>query len=154
MALTFNDFKKGTLLYRGNINEKLFFNGKQLFKLKSGEYFQRTDSHTLSAHGYLPKVEVYNINGNLVLAFLDDQTYTFVERVDVIENQTKEPFTGFENGKLYELQNGQTWKQMGGPYAPNHISSGYVKILNNNTMMVDNWDFFPQVILVSTGGRS
>lgn len=149
MALTYDDFKRGTLLYRGKLHERFYVNGTEYFELESSDHFRRTDWHHLPLTGFFPAIEVYRIDGRLVLAFLDNHFYTYVEQVKVVKSQTTESFTGFEPDKLYELQNGQTWQQTGGPFAPGHQSSGYVKIVNDEIMVVDNWDFYPRVVLVA-----
>jgi hypothetical protein len=148
MALTRDDFRRGTLQYRGKLQERFYANGAEYFELATGDHFRRLDWHILPMTGFFPQVEVYTIDGRLLLAFPENMYYTYIEAVRVIKSQTVESFTGFEPDKLYKLQNGQTWQQMGGPYAPGHQSSGYVKIINNETMVVDTWEFYPRVVLI------
>lgn len=148
MSLTYDDFRAGEKLFVGKLSERFYFNGKEIFKLPSNEFFIRTDWHLLPIVGFFPEIEIYRIQGKLVLVFLSNHYYTFIEPVKVIESQTKNQFDGFEPGKQYELKNGQIWQQINEPYAPNHISSGYVKIVNDNIMMVDNWSFYPNVRLI------
>lgn len=93
-------------------------------------------------------IEIYEIKGKMVLVLLKNYFYIYLEKIKVIESRTKEPFTGFEPNKRYELRNGQVWQQIEGPYAPNLDSSGYVKIVNDRIMKVDSWAFFPQVVLI------
>ncbi len=149
MSLTYDDFKSGQKLFRGKVSERFYFNGTEIFRLSSNEYFVRTDRHILQPVGFNPDIEVFRIQGRLVLVFLDNHYYTFIEPIEVIESQTVNQFDGFEPNKIYDLRNGQSWQQVSGPNAPNHISTGHVKIINNETMMVDNWSFYPTVTLVN-----
>lgn len=148
MGLSVNDFKAGRLLYRGRVGEKFYFGDTEIIKSGSGDFFRRKDYHILPLVGFFADIEIYDIRGELVLVYLANKNYTYVERVRVIESRTAESFTGFEPGKKYRLTNGEIWEQVGGPYAPNHLSSGNVKIINGEQMMVDNWSFFPKVRLV------
>lgn len=148
MNLKYDNFKKGEKLFYGKLSERFYFNGHEIFKLSSNEFFIRTDLHILPLVGSFPEIEIYRIQGRLVLVFLANHKYTFVKTVKVIESQTIEQFDGFEPEKLYKLRNGQIWQQISGPYAPNHFSAGYVKIINDEIMMVDNWSFYPTVRLV------
>ena len=149
MSLAYEDFKTGQKLYVGKLSERFLFNGREIFKFPSNEYFVRIDWHLLPIVGFFPEIEIYRIQGKLVLVFLDNHYYTYIESINVIESQTKNQFDGFEPGKIYDLKNGQSWQQIDDTYAPNHISSGYVKIIDNQIMMVDNWNFYPKVTLVN-----
>lgn len=149
MGLTYTDFKNGKKLYYGKVQERFYFNGTEIFKLSNGEFFQRKDYHSLPLVGFFPEIEIFNINGKLILVFSANHFYTFIEKVKVIESMTSEPFTGFEPNKIFKLNNGQIWQQISGPYAPNHHSAGYVKIINDSTMLVDSWGVYPNVILVN-----
>lgn len=145
MNLNYDDFRKGEKLYSGKLADRFYFNGREIFKLPNNEYFIRTDWHILPLVGFFPPVEIYRIQEKMVLVFLDNHYYTFIELVKVFEGKTLKQFDGFEQGKVFELTNGQIWQQIDGPYAPNHISTGYVRIINNEIMMVDNWSFYPNV---------
>jgi hypothetical protein len=149
MALTYDDFKRGERLYYGRLSERFYVDGKEFYKLPSGEFFSRADLHFLSMVGLYSEVEIHRIQGRLVLVFLENHNYTVIESVEVIESQTLNQFDGFENGKLYNLKNGQVWQQINGPHAPNHHSAGNVRIVNNEKMAVDNWNFFPTVRLLN-----
>ena len=149
MNLTYDDFKNGKKLYRGKLKEDFNVDGKEIFKLENGEFFMRQDSHILPIVGFFPEIEIFNINGKMVLIYLKNHNYTYIEKVKVIESATIRPFDGFEPGKKYELQNGQIWQQVNGPNAPGHHSSGHVKIINDKILMVDGWSFFPKVKLIN-----
>lgn len=145
MNLTNKDFQNGERLFNGKLQERFYFNGTEIFKLPTNEFLIRTDWHLLPIVGFFPTVEVYNINGKLVLLFVDNNYYTYVETVKVFEGQMVNQFTGFEPGKEYELSNNEIWRQVNEPYAPNHHSAGYVKIINDEIMIVDTWSFYPRV---------
>ncbi|WP_316846444.1 hypothetical protein [Pedobacter psychrodurus] len=145
MNLTNNDFKNRISI--GTITHNFHINGYEIYKLGNNSYFRRLDSHSLGFGSFNEQVGIYNVNGNNVLRFYERGSYTFVQKIDVLENKMIEAFTGFEAGKSFELQNGQIWKQVGDPHAPGHESSGYVKIYNNR-MKVDDWDFYPEVIRI------
>ena len=147
MALTNDDFKKGQLLYRGVAVEDIHFNGNQIFKLDSGEFFIRKDFSLLGLNGFNPEVEIFDIQGNIVLIFLKNGNYTYVESIKVIESKTVDGFNNFFPGQTFNLQNGQVWQQVDGPNS-NCSSSGYVKIVNDSQIKVDSWDFYPNVKLI------
>ena len=147
MNLSVDDFRNGRKVYQGRLEAKFPFNGTEVLKLQSGEFFRRTDYHTLPMVGFSPEIEVYNIQNRLVLRYLSNDYYTVIMPVAVIESRTIQPFTGFEPNKIYELRNGQVWQQIDSLYAPNHHSTGHVMIFDNEIMMVDNWNFNPKVAL-------
>lgn len=103
MSLTYDDFRAGEKLFVGKLSERFYFNSKEIFKLPSNEFFIRTDWHLLPLVGFFPEIEIYRIQGKLVLVFLTNHYYTFIEPVKVIESQTTNQFDGFEPGKQYEL---------------------------------------------------
>lgn len=150
MGLSYDDFRTCESLYYGRLAKRFYVNGSEIFKLLSGEFFIRTYSHLLTMVSLFTEVEIFRIQGRIVLLFLVNKTNTYIESVNVIESYTKKSFDGFEPGKLYELKNGQTWQQVNGPFAPNHLSTGYVRIINNEILMVDNWDYFPNVRRINT----
>ena len=145
MNLTINDFIKGRKLFSGQITDRFYCDGKEIFRLSSNEYFIREDTHHLSIFSFYPNIQVYNIHGKLVLVFEESNTYTTIQLIKVVESNTIQPFNGFELNKEYSLSNGQIWKQISGPHAPNHISSGNVKIINDSILIVDSWEFYPKV---------
>lgn len=147
MSLTNNDFQNGQRLYRGKENENFYFDGRTILKLASGEFFVRTDHHTLSLVGFFPEVEVYRIKDKLVLLYLTNLSYTYIEPIKVMESKTVEPFDSFYPGKRFNLENGQVWQQVDGPNSP-CSSSGYVKIVENKKIKVDGWDFYPKIMLI------
>lgn len=146
MGLTYDDFKGAHRLYYGKIDRRFYFDGSEIFKLKSGEFFIRNDFHILPISGFFPEVEIFKMSNDLVLVFLKDHTYAYIRPIKVIESETIESFTGFEQGKVHKLKNGQEWQQISGPYS-NCMSSGYVKIINDEKMIVDGWNFSPNVTL-------
>jgi hypothetical protein len=148
MNLTYDDFRNGESLYRGKLAERFPFDGGEIYKLPSEEYFIRTDQHIIPITGFNPEIQLYRIKGRLVLRFLDNDSYTYIKAVKVLEYKTLKQFDGFEPGKLYEFTNGQVWQQVDGPNAPNHSSSGYVRIIDDKIMMVDTWTFYPNVIQI------
>ena len=149
MVLTYNDFKNGQKLFTGKVSNRFYFNGAEIFKLSSNEFFIRTDLHILQSTSFFPDIEVFRFKGQLVLVFLDNDYYTFIEPINVIESQTVNQFDGFEPDKKYELRNGQIWQQVDDTFTPNYLSTGYVKIINKKTMMVDNLNIYPTVTLIN-----
>ncbi|WP_276482325.1 hypothetical protein [Paraflavitalea pollutisoli] len=148
MNLTLDDFRKGQHLYRGTIKDSFQLDGNTIFKLSSGEFFIRLDSHILPLVGFFPEIEVYKINGKLVLIYLINRNYTYIEPIKVLETKTIEPFDGFYPGKIFNLANGQGWRQIDGPNSP-CFSTGYVRIINDRRIIVDNWAFYPKVELIN-----
>jgi hypothetical protein len=142
MNLTNKDFD--IRIFVGTKTDNFHINRHEIFKLSNGSYFSRLDFHSLGFGSFNEQVGVYDVRGKNVMRFYERGLYAFVQQIDVLEDKMIEPFTGFENGKTFELHNGQIWKQVGEPHAPGHESSGYVKIYNNR-MKVDNWDFYPEI---------
>ena len=96
MNLSYDDFKNGDLVHRGKINEEFYFNGSTIYKLDSGNFFIRMDYHVLPIVGFFPEIELYKISCKLVLVYVKNHNYTFVEPIKVIESKTVETFEGFE----------------------------------------------------------
>ena len=84
MNLTYDNFKKGTQLYHGNLGDQFYFNGSEIFKLKIGEFFKRTDWRFLPLVGFFPEIRIYNINGKLVLFLLTNHYYIYIGKIKVI----------------------------------------------------------------------
>jgi hypothetical protein len=147
--LTRDDFKAGKRLFRGTIREEFYFEGTTIFKLSSGEFFYRLDHHILPIVGFFPEIEVYRLqNGKLVLVYLMNLKYTYIEAIKVLESKMTEPFDGFRPDRLFILENGQIWQQI----TLTHTSSssqGYVKIIRDDKIIVDGWDFSPRVKLTN-----
>lgn len=154
MNLTYNDFSRGEKLFQGRLLLRFNFMGSEIFKLQPNDFFIRIDSHLLPIVGFSPEIELYRIQGRLVLIFLTNHCYTFVESVKVVESQIVNQFNGFELGKEYELKNGQIWQQISNLSAQTYISSGYVKIINDEIMKVDDGNFFPKVKLINNVSSS
>lgn len=142
MNLSQSDFNNR--LFFGSIRDRFYFNGTEVFKLNNNLFYKRRDHYLLGLPLLYQEVGLYLVKGNLVLRIYHNSTYTYVVEANVIESRMQEPFTGFELGKVYNLINGQSWRQTSGLHAPSHHSSGYVKILENR-IKVDSWDFYPQV---------
>jgi|GEM_PF-6902093 len=136
--LTQADFQRSQLLYRGKIQNSFDFKGRNIFELQNGEFFIRQDIHLLAPVGFFPVVEIFRIDGELVLAYFEKWQYTFVEQVKVIKSKLIQPFEGFAYERRYRLQNRQIWQQVSHNYT-NSSSSGYVKIINDQFMKVDRW---------------
>jgi hypothetical protein len=134
-------------IFGGIRRDSFHIGGNEIFKLSNNRFYIRLDSHLLDFGGFNEQVGIYDVNGDTILRFYDRGSFTLVQEVNVLESRTIETFTGFEIDKSFELLNGQIWRQVGGPHAPGHESSGYVKIYNNR-MKVDNWDFYPEVVKV------
>ena len=144
MNLTIDDFSNDNLIYRGQVRKRFSFDGKDIFKIDNGTFYRKTDWNFIPPMGFFPNIQIHNIRGVLILIYVDSRQYYQVEQVKVIESETANPFDGFEPNKIYELKNGQKWKQFGGPNAPNHHSTGHVIIIDEK-LKVDDWDFYPNV---------
>lgn len=138
--------KKGKLILKDNYISSYYINGKVVYKFSNGDYYKRIDTHPLEFSG--PGVEVYQVKDELILVFVKNNTTTKIQKIKMMESKTVKPFTGFEPDKIYQLENGQNWQQIEGPYAPNQKSPGHVKIMDDSVLMVDNWSFYPKVELV------
>lgn len=149
MIVNYNDLKKNPLYYRGKVNSSFYFNGTTIFKLDNGDYFRQIDTSTLPVSTFFPNIEIYNLSGKFGLIYLSSNFFVNVEKIKVIETKMTQQFTGFEQNKTYEFENGQIWQQIDPLNAPNHISSGYVKIINDKIMIVDTWTFHVNVILIN-----
>src|SRR5690625_5539574 len=74
--LTQADFQRSQLLYRGKIQNSFDFKGRNIFELQNGEFFIRQDIHLLAPVGFFPVVEIFRIDGELVLAYFEKWQYT------------------------------------------------------------------------------
>ena len=136
--LNIEDFKRSKFLYRGKIHTEFYYGPYEVFILDQGQAYIRQDMHNLPIVGFYPEIEIYNVDGDDVLIYLQNRIYTYVKPIGVIVSEMRQPFTGFKLGNRYELKNGQIWEQASSNLS-NMSSSGHVKILENRIMYVDNW---------------
>lgn len=130
-------------IYTGKVIE-FDFNGNTIFKIVNNQYFMKNECKFIPLRYFNEPVNLYSLNGEYIFGIQTYQGYVYVKfkKVDVIESKLLS-FDGFEQNKEYILSNGQIWKQITN-LTSNCISSGYVKILDN-TIKVDNWNFYPRV---------
>lgn len=147
MQLTYEDIKKGKLLFKGKYEKCFSFQGREVFVLNNGDTYQRQDSFIIPLIDFYKDVLLYQIENFVAIIFIHNDMFTIVKKVEIIESKIINEFSGFDDGNKYELENGQTWQQIDGSVFP-CTSSGFVKILNNKIIKIDNWDIYPRVIKI------
>lgn len=142
--LTRADFQRSQRLYYGKLRDTFYFGSHEIFELENGEFFIRQDLHMLPLVGFFPEIEIFRIDGELVLIYLQNWYYTYIEPIRVIKSKLVQAFEGFEYGRRFRLQNNQIWQQTSHNYT-SMLSSGYVKIIRDRYMRVDNWSTIVEV---------
>jgi hypothetical protein len=104
---------KGRLVIKSKIDGDFEgFDDENLFPLYNGQYWIQKNYKYWYHYSYMPNITIYEYN-NLYYLTLDGQE-KFVE-VEKIENVIKatiiNDFNGWSGNTIFELDNGQIWKQ-------------------------------------------
>lgn len=100
------------LLKAGQIEDEFDgFDDEKIFELTDGTIYYQTRYKYLYNYKYRPNVKIYT-NGNtkiIIVEGLDD--YVEVEQTTAIKSKIVNDFNGWSGDTIFELQNGQIWKQ-------------------------------------------
>lgn len=149
MNLTYRDIKNGERIFLGRILNNYKAGESDILKTTGDQYFRRKDKHDLPRLDRRPYIEMYKVKDKIVIVFLTNHTYTEVESTKVIESKIKGGFSGFQKGKTFVLENGQTWQQLdGSKQRGEQKSEGRVMIVNESHMLIDDLPSCPRVKMI------
>jgi hypothetical protein len=99
------------VVYQGKIDGDFDgFDDEVLFKMKNGTYWLQTQYKYWYHYAFSPDATITEENGQYLLAVAGN--YVPVQKIsNVIESQIRGEFKGWGGSSVYELQNGQVWKQ-------------------------------------------
>jgi hypothetical protein len=88
------------------------FDDEMLFALANGQYWIQEEYKYWYHYSYMPRVKIYAYKGSYYI-IIDGQTETVRVSLitDVIEATIVNDFNGWSGDTLFELDNGQIWKQ-------------------------------------------
>lgn len=88
------------------------FNGRKIFRLDSGHYFQQTVYHYHYHYAYRPRVRVFSRGSGLMIQVDGVNLAVPVQEVSCIEEGViVSPFQGFSGDSAFQFENGHVWKQ-------------------------------------------
>ncbi len=95
------------------------WNGETIVKLNDGTYWMQSSYYYHSCSNYNPQVELFSEYGRVKMTVkgCGSRAIEVKQLTEVIEARIVSDFNGFDNGNIYQLDNGQTWKQTGYKYA-------------------------------------
>jgi hypothetical protein len=142
--LTKEDFIRSKKLYYAKVCDSFNFHNHEIFELDNGEFFIRQDLHMLPLVGFFPEIEIFNVDGEFVLVYLQNWYYTYIKPIKVIKSSLGKQFEGYEYGRRFHLQNNQVLQQISQDYA-SMLSRGDVRIIKDRYMQVDTWNVTVEV---------
>ena len=87
------------------------FDDEMIFKLDDSTYYYQKYYKYSYYYSYRPIVKIYQ-NSNTTIMVVDDMNdYVEVEQTTGIESRIISEFNGWSGDSIFELQNGQIWKQ-------------------------------------------
>jgi len=87
------------------------FKNEMSFKLIDGTFWYQDESKSLYHYAHYPEVKIYEKGGYTILWVDKLNDYVSVKQTTGIESQIINDFEGWKGDAVFELQNGQTWKQ-------------------------------------------
>jgi hypothetical protein len=103
----------GRLVVDSTINGKFEgFNRDKLFELANGQYWIQSIYKYWYHYAYRPKVKIFNYGNRFYLIPEGTNNFVEVKKInDVIKGTIVNNFNGWSGNTLFELDNGQIWKQ-------------------------------------------
>lgn len=106
------DLSKWTLIKSGQLEDEFEgFDDQMIFELTDGTvYYQSTYKYNY-CYSYRPLVKIYSngLTKIIVVNGLDD--FVEIEETNAIKSKILSDFKGWTGDTIFELQNGQIWKQ-------------------------------------------
>lgn len=87
------------------------FDENTLFEFTNGEYWIQTNYHYSYHYSYRPTGKLYEYLGSTYLAIDGLTQFVPVERIDVDEYTIVSDFNGWTGATIFEMENGEIWKQ-------------------------------------------
>jgi hypothetical protein len=106
------DFTKWKLVKTGQIEGDFEgFDDEMIFELADGSvYFQSSNKYSYH-YSYRPTVKIYSDGINKIIVPDGMNDYTEIEETLAIRSKIISDFNGWSGDTIFELQNGQIWKQ-------------------------------------------
>jgi hypothetical protein len=88
------------------------FNNKALFPLSNGQYWIQKRYRYWYHYSYMPHITIYILDGSYFLTINNSSEFIEVIKVtDVQETTIVNEFKGWSGDAIFEMSNGQKWKQ-------------------------------------------
>ena len=106
------DLKDWQLVKQGQIEDDFEgFDDEMVFQLTDGSFYYQKNYKYSYHYSYRPNVKFYQ-NGFTTIMVVDGMNdYVEVVKTSGIESRIISDFNGWSGDTIFELQNGQTWKQ-------------------------------------------
>jgi len=106
------DLTGWTLIKTGQIEDDFEgFDDEMIFELTDGSIYYQTNYKYSYRYSYRPLVKIYS-NGYKKIIIVDGMNdFAEIEETTAIKSVIINEFNGWSGDTIFELQNGQTWKQ-------------------------------------------
>lgn len=147
--MTIEEIKlKGKIVVQSQIDDDFKgFDDEVLFSLYNGQYWIQKNYKYWYHYAYMPRVTIYFLNGSYLLN-VDGQTeFVEVEQLTDVQKRTiVSDFNGWSGDTIFEMDNGQIWKQDAYVYHYNYAyrpkaliyntEQGHKMVVNGETIKV------------------
>lgn len=101
-----------TLEKKGQIEDEFEgFDDEMIFELTDGTIYYQKNYKYHYHYAYRPNVKIYNNGYSKILVVDGLNDYVEVEQTTAIKSRIISEFNGWSGDTIFELQNGQIWKQ-------------------------------------------
>lgn len=116
------DLSKWKLIKTGQIEDDFEgFDDEMIFELTDGSVYYQSVYKYVYHYAYRPNVKIYT-NGHKKIIIPDGmKDYAEIEETTLIKSRIVNDFKGWSGNTLFELQNGQIWKQDKHQYKMFHV---------------------------------
>ena len=87
------------------------FDDEMTFKLSDGSFYYQKNYKYAYHYAYRPTVRIYSSGYSTIMVVDGMNDYIEVEETTGIESRIINKFNGWSGDSVFELQNGQIWKQ-------------------------------------------
>ena len=106
------DTKNWALEKAGQIEDDFEgFDDEMIFELTDGSIYYQKNYKYHYYYAYRPNVKIYNTDFAKILVVDGIDDYVEVEQATAIQSKIINNFNGWSGNTIFELQNGQIWKQ-------------------------------------------
>jgi hypothetical protein len=103
----------GRFIIQSQINGAFFgFNDEALFPLVNGQFWIQKSYKYWYHYAFRPRIAIYNYNGTYYLMLEGYSQFIDITRItEVYQGTITNEFRGWSGETIFELDNGQIWKQ-------------------------------------------
>ena len=87
------------------------FDDEKIFEMTDGSVYYQSGYKYSYHYSYMPRCQIFKENGRLLLKVEGMDEMVEVEETKAIKSRIVNDFKGWEGETVFELQNGQIWKQ-------------------------------------------